>query len=253
LAIRTTPSPRVRNAPADPEHAPHNGGLLRPSFLLWRSVPPARSPEPLPEPPSAQSPFARVRRYLPRRSLIDSLGRRYPAVLATTSSCASRWSSGRLGLEALCVRSVQVAVSPCWTNDLPDVIPVNLSPDAGTSTPVVPEVLLLVSSLRASAFPLLLTGRRSTTSVQRLPYGWHFGAAVIRYASGLWVCSPPRSLPPLRPQTQGSRGFDARAHLASQPGPSLLTVRIEQLTVWGLSPHQVHSLVGYSSNMATFG
>jgi len=30
--------------------------------------------------------------------------------------------------------------------------------------------------------------------------------------------------------------------------PDLLTVRIEQLTVWGLAPHNIHSLVGYSSN-----
>jgi hypothetical protein len=106
---------------------------------------------------------------------------------------------------------------------------------------------MLVSSLRASAFPLLLRGRRATTiRTATSVRGEISGLQPFTNASGLWVCSPPRSLLPLRPQTQGSHGFDARAHLTSRPDPSLLTVRIEQLTVWGLAPHQIHSLVGYS-------
>lgn len=56
---------------------------------------------------------------------------------------------------ALVNGSVQVAVSPCWDEDLPDVISVNLSPDAWTPTPVVVTVHLLVTSHDASAFPTL--------------------------------------------------------------------------------------------------
>ncbi len=58
--------------------------------------------------------------------------------------------------------SLQVATSPCWELALPDVISADLSPDAWTRTPVAPVVHILVSSHRASAFPKLAVGRRST-------------------------------------------------------------------------------------------
>lgn len=61
---------------------------------------------------------------------------------------------------ALVGRSLQVAVSPCWEWDLPDVISANLSPRAWTPTPAAPVVLLPVSSHKTSAFPTLGTGRR---------------------------------------------------------------------------------------------
>ena len=76
--------------------------------------------------------------------------------------------------------SMQVAVSPCWEKDLPDVISASLSLRAWTPTPVALEVLLPVSSLTTAAFPSFGPGRRSTMSVQRLPYGALFVAAVIR-------------------------------------------------------------------------
>jgi len=76
--------------------------------------------------------------------------------------------------------SMQVAVSPCWEKDLPDVISAHLSLRAWTPTPVALEVLLPVSSLKTSAFPSFGPGRRSTMSVQRLPHGALFEAAVIR-------------------------------------------------------------------------
>jgi len=76
--------------------------------------------------------------------------------------------------------SVQVAVSPCWEKDLPDVISAHLSLRACTPTPVALEVLLPVSSLKTSAFPSFGPGRRSTMSVQRLQHGALFEAAVIR-------------------------------------------------------------------------
>ena len=49
------------------------------------------------------------------------------------------------------------------------------------------------------------------------------------------------------------RGFYFRASHGSLPShvPDMLTVRIEQLTVWGLSPHWTRSLVGCSPNMVS--
>ena len=47
--------------------------------------------------PSAQSPFARARRYLARRGLLDPVGRCYPAVVAPTDSCANPPPSSCLG------------------------------------------------------------------------------------------------------------------------------------------------------------
>jgi hypothetical protein len=48
-----------------------------------------------PEPPSAQSPFARLGRYLQREDVEHPLDRHYPAVIATTNSCASPHPSRR--------------------------------------------------------------------------------------------------------------------------------------------------------------
>jgi len=44
-----------------------------------------------------------------------------------------------------------------------------------------------------------------------------FEAAVIHSCSGPQVCSPPRSLLPLRLTPQGSRGFSVRASRGSLP------------------------------------
>src|SRR5262249_30922421 len=69
-------------------------------------------------------------------------------------------------------RSMQVAVSPCWEKDLPDVISAYLSLRAWTSTPAARVVHLPVSSHTTAAFPSFGPGRRSTmcrtaTSVRR--------------------------------------------------------------------------------------
>ena len=55
---------------------------------------------------------------------------------------------------------MQVAVSPCWEEDLPDVISANLSPRAWTPTPAALVVHMLVSSHKTSAFPPFGRGRR---------------------------------------------------------------------------------------------
>ena len=94
--------------------------------------------------------------------------------------------------------SVPVAVSPGWEEDLPDVLSAYLSLRAWTSTPAARVVHLPVSSHTTTAFPSFGPGRRSTMSVQRLQYGALFEAVVISSCSGPQVCSPPRSLLPLR-------------------------------------------------------
>jgi hypothetical protein len=122
--------------------------------------------------------------------------------------------------------SVPVAVSPCWEEDLPDVVSAHLSLRAWTSTPAALEVPVPVSSLKTSAFPPFGPGRRSTMPMQRLQHGALFEAAVIPSCSGPQVCSPPRSLLPLRFPPYGSRGFSIRASRGSLPphAPDMLTV-----------------------------
>jgi hypothetical protein len=82
-------------------------------------------------PPSAESPFAPSRCYLSGGGLLYHLEGRYPFVIAPTGSCASPKSSTRLH-SRYSAWSVQVAASPCWKRDLPDVISASLSLDAWT-------------------------------------------------------------------------------------------------------------------------
>ena len=76
--------------------------------------------------------------------------------------------------------SLQVAVSPCWAQALPDVISANLSLRVWTPTPAAPRVHLPVSSPRTLAFPAFEPGRRVAKSPNSY-FCWavHFGAAVI--------------------------------------------------------------------------
>ena len=114
--------------------------------------------------------------------------------------------------------SLQVAVSPCWEEDLPNVISANLSLRAWTPTPVAPVVHLPVSSHRTTAFPTLGTGRRSTTPIRsQLPYGTLLEAAVIRACSGPQICSPSRLLLPQYLLVPGSHGFYVHAYLSLLP------------------------------------
>jgi hypothetical protein len=123
-------------------------------------------------------------------------------------------------------KSLQVAVSPCWEEDLPDVLSAHLSLRAWTPTPAALEVHVPVSSPKTAAFPPFGPGRRSTMPMQRLQHGALFEAAVIPSCSGPQVCSPPRSLLPRRFPPSGSRGFSIRASRGSLPphAPDMLTV-----------------------------
>jgi len=102
---------------------------------------------------------------------VDHVSRCCPAFIAPTGSCASPPPSVCLG-RTLNTRSRQVAVSPCWEKDLPDVISAHLSLRAWTSTPAARVVHLPVSSHTTVAFPPFGPGRRSpicrtATSVRR--------------------------------------------------------------------------------------
>ena len=162
---------------------------------------------------------------------MDHVSRRDPAVIARTDSCANPPPSSCLG-STLNTRSMQVAVSPCWEKDLPDVISAHLSLRAWTSTPAARVVHRPVASHTTAAFPPFGPGRRSTMPIQRLQYGALCEAAVLSSCSGPQVCSPPRSLLPLRFSPYGSRGFSVRASRGSLPphAPDMLAVRIGQLT-----------------------
>lgn len=193
-----------------------------------------------PVPAMTESPFAWLGRYPAQESVVRSLDRRYPTLLAPTDSCARPQASG-----TLCCRSgrqsLQVAARPCWPEVLPGVISANLSPDAWSPTPALLLVHLPVTSQETSAFANLGAARQHA----HIPYGDFctgilLGAADIRSCSGLWVCSPPRSLlPPGLIETRGSRGFYVRASHGLLPcrASDMLAVRIGQLTAWGLTPH----------------
>lgn len=104
-------------------------------------------------PPRAQSPFARLRRYLARRDLfhIASEGVTPPSSLlrAHPPDPHPPTSSTPVSFG----RSLQVVTSPCWMVVLPDVISAGLSLDAWPYTPASPPVPLPVSSQRTPAFP----------------------------------------------------------------------------------------------------
>jgi len=86
-------------------------------------------------------------------------------------------------------------------------------------------------------------------------HGSVFEAAAISLCSGLRVCSPPRSFPPLQVPLQGSRGFFTseqnvrrylRTHRTCYPPDH------RQLAERELSSRKIRSLVGCSRMMPTF-
>jgi hypothetical protein len=96
------------------------------------------------------------------------------------------------------------------------------------------RVHLPVSSSVSSAFPRHSLGRLPVGIRERDYFffrGLFLEVADISLCSGLQVCSPPRSLLPLRIFPQGSRGFYIRAYRASLPlhAPDMLSVRIQAI------------------------
>jgi len=147
--------------------------------------------------------------------------------------------SPQLRLLASFVESSQVATSPCCYRDYPDVISANLSPDAWSPTPTVPPSAFACFFLGVIGLPKTLFRSASRWYPRtRFFRGLVLEVADIFLCSGLRVCSPPRSLLPLRISPQGSRGFYFRAYRASLPlhAPDMLSVRYRQLTEKGLPP-----------------
>ena len=121
---------------------------------------------------AAVLPPCRRRPASPRRTLLP-LHRSYGPMRQT---CCP--PSG-FGLMASHRGSLQVAVSPCWAQVLPDVISANLSLRVWTPTPAAPRVHTPVASPRTLAFPKGLSGRRDAALRQLLLSAVNFGAAVI--------------------------------------------------------------------------
>jgi hypothetical protein len=79
-------------------HPFHSWFACKTSSPIKGSGAPSSKSGPVPEPPSAQSPFARLGRYLWRRDVQHLVRRRYPSFIALTDSCARPKSSRRLRL-----------------------------------------------------------------------------------------------------------------------------------------------------------
>jgi len=160
------------------------------------------------------------------------LGERYLSLIAHTDSCAGPvtsprlrpWPSSRSLCRLLSAPTASRTIPTLFLRiflRLPDPMPRR---SHGVHVPV--------SSSASSAFPMNALGRlsryypRTRLFVERV-----FEAAGIPLCSGLRICSPPRSFPPLRILPQGGRGFDIRAERASLPphAPDLLTVRTQAI------------------------
>jgi hypothetical protein len=186
------------------------------------------------KPPSVQSPFAQLWRYLRWEDVHHLLGRRYPSVLAPTGSCAhpvrlSPPSAFRL-VRRVFAGCYQPLLPPgCSRRYLRESFLRCLIPYPGGPTQCV--YLLLPVCHRPS--PLVNRVGFPLPRPNDFPGGSCFEAADISSRSGLPVCSPPRSFLPLLPQ--GSRGFYFRAEHASLPphASDMLAIRIQAIDGMG--------------------
>ena len=126
---------------------------------------------------------------------------------------------------------MQVVLSLCCSQELPDVISESPSLDAGSRSPAVHRVLSPVSSTVSSAFPKQRVGRLPafvlrTTSRRPVFRGCRY-FVMFRPPSLL----TPQIVPTAANTPQGSRGFYIRAHRALLPphAPDMLTARIQAI------------------------
>ena len=141
-------------------------------------------------PPSAQSPFARSRCYLLRRGISCAARGRYPSFIAPTGSCASPKPSADFGL--LIQRSLQVAVSPCWERDFPDVISAIFAHVLGPLLRHTPRLPLSVASPRTPVSPHGKRVRRAA-----LPHtATSVGSRISRLQSFVYLRAPTLARPP---------------------------------------------------------
>ena len=112
------------------------------------------------------------------------------------------------GFLASFVESLQVATSPCCYRDSPDVISANPSPDAWSRTPAGPtECIYLFLPLCHRPSPCRNWVGFPLCSANTTFRGMFFEVADISLCSGLRVCSPPRSFPPLCSSHRAAEAF----------------------------------------------
>jgi hypothetical protein len=182
--------------------------------------------------PSAQSPFAACR--CDRHA--EDVTRLLAQDITPTSSLLRAHAPNRCPPVALGSasgsRSLQVAVSPWCATALPDVISADPALRVWTSTQADPGVPVPVTSPETMTLPKWRPGRRNRNPPDSdFCQATNFGAAAICQGSDLQVCSPPRSLPPSRLATSGSRGFCVRASHGPFPrrAADMLTAQIRAI------------------------
>jgi hypothetical protein len=149
---------------------------------------PSSESEPAPEPPSAQSPFARLGSYLRRRDVQHLVRERYPSFIALTDSCARPKSSHRLRLSLF--RPVFAGCCQPLLEDGPSRRYLrNLCRGAWTHTPPrscrsrpfgYPSIRSGTSTAGHRPHPSLDGFGTRVFPAMQLPQGGSFGAAVIR-------------------------------------------------------------------------
>jgi hypothetical protein len=156
-------------------------------------------------PPGAQSPFASDRCYRPLGDVVRLLGRRYPAVIARTGSCASPSTSPGLRFP-LARGPCRLLSAPAGPGTFPTLSPSSvcrsLDPYPAVSLRCVP-----VTSRRASASPTRATARHTVLTRQcNFDRVLIFGAAVIHSCSSSRTCSALRLHPPRRLEVHRAAG-----------------------------------------------
>jgi len=173
---------------------------------------------PAPEPPSAQSRFARRGRYPRRRDVPHLVRGRYTSFIARTGSCDKPNSSLPISV-SLDGRSLQVAVSPCWKMALPDVISTVCVKALGPIPRRVPVDLSVWTPL-LSAQALSIAGHRPHFNLEKFgtretPCNATSTGGVFRGCSHSLMFRLPYLLgPPVAPTAVTSTGLPGRLHHA---------------------------------------
>jgi hypothetical protein len=160
---------------------------------------PAQRPGVHLEPPSAQSPFAFPGRYPSKRGVQRHVGGRYSSFVAHTGSCV-RPTPSRLLWLSLVWRVFAGCCQPLLVDgpsrrylcgSFPGCLDLSHGGPRGAHGRYFPPGVGLPRALP--------TGRQPTTiCFKRLHAGPHFAGCRHSLRSGLQVCLPPRSSPPLR-------------------------------------------------------
>jgi hypothetical protein len=173
---------------------------------------------PVPEPPSAQSPFARVGCYPRRRDVSQLVRGRYPSFIAHTDSCVRPKSSLPISI-SLYGRSLQVVVRPLLEVGPSRRYLRSLCAGAWTHTP--PRSC---RSVRLDALALCsgasIAGHRPHLSLEKfgtrdVPCNATSTGGVFRGCSHSLMFKLPHSLgPPVAPTAVTSTGLPGRLHHA---------------------------------------